>query len=174
MTSPACLMGPSSKNMVEHQKRVCGCGVSFSTWSARAFVCVFQNQSTGRSYLTPNPPVTSCWPLWTRWTSGSGGGIRGAGESSKCWRCVDPRMTEVSKELCPQRPCCWQTPVEVLLLLCIPVVDPDKEDKNWRRPLNCLHLITAPLVCLLAFNSGVCKCITHDELHRVRHDRKTF
>lgn len=48
-----------------------------------------------------------------------------------------------------------KTPVEVLLLLCIPVVDPDKEDKNWRRPLNCLHLITAPLVCLLAFNSGV-------------------
>lgn len=51
-------------------------------------------------------------------------------------------------------------PVEVLLLLCIPVVDPDKEDKNWRRPLNCLHLITAPLVCVLAFQSGVCKCLT--------------
>uniref|UniRef100_A0A674N2A8 Solute carrier family 8 member B1 n=1 Tax=Takifugu rubripes TaxID=31033 RepID=A0A674N2A8_TAKRU len=48
-----------------------------------------------------------------------------------------------------------KTPVEVLLLLCIPVVDPDKEDKNWRRPLNCLHLITAPLVCVLAFQSGV-------------------
>lgn len=48
-----------------------------------------------------------------------------------------------------------KTPVEVLLLLCIPVVDPDKEDKNWRRPLNCLHLITAPLVCVLAFQSGI-------------------
>uniref|UniRef100_A0AAQ5XBU5 Sodium/calcium exchanger membrane region domain-containing protein n=1 Tax=Amphiprion ocellaris TaxID=80972 RepID=A0AAQ5XBU5_AMPOC len=47
-----------------------------------------------------------------------------------------------------------KTPLEVLLLLCIPVVDPDKEDKNWRRPLNCLHLITAPLVCVLAFESG--------------------
>ncbi|XP_041793267.1 mitochondrial sodium/calcium exchanger protein [Chelmon rostratus] len=48
-----------------------------------------------------------------------------------------------------------KTPVEVLLLLCIPVVDPDKEDKNWRRPLNCLHLITAPLVCVLVFQSGM-------------------
>lgn len=47
-----------------------------------------------------------------------------------------------------------KTPLEVLLLLCIPVVDPDKEDRNWRRPLNCLHLITAPLVCVLAFESG--------------------
>ncbi|XP_034026019.1 mitochondrial sodium/calcium exchanger protein isoform X2 [Thalassophryne amazonica] len=48
-----------------------------------------------------------------------------------------------------------KTPVEVLLLLCVPVVDPDKEDKNWRRPLNCLQLVTAPLVCLLAFQSGI-------------------
>ncbi|KAM9744107.1 mitochondrial sodium/calcium exchanger protein [Menidia menidia] len=47
-----------------------------------------------------------------------------------------------------------RTPLEVLLLLCIPVVDPDKEDKNWRRPLNCLHLITAPVVCVLLFQSG--------------------
>uniref|UniRef100_A0A3Q0SE03 Solute carrier family 8 member B1 n=1 Tax=Amphilophus citrinellus TaxID=61819 RepID=A0A3Q0SE03_AMPCI len=47
-----------------------------------------------------------------------------------------------------------KTPLEVLLLLCIPIVDPDKEDKNWRRPLNCLHLITAPLVCVLVFQSG--------------------
>ncbi|XP_076586071.1 mitochondrial sodium/calcium exchanger protein isoform X2 [Chaetodon auriga] len=48
-----------------------------------------------------------------------------------------------------------KTPMEVLLLLCIPVVDPDKEDRNWRRPLNCLHLITAPLVCVLVFQSGI-------------------
>uniref|UniRef100_A0A4W6GC55 Solute carrier family 8 member B1 n=1 Tax=Lates calcarifer TaxID=8187 RepID=A0A4W6GC55_LATCA len=48
-----------------------------------------------------------------------------------------------------------KTPLEVLLLLCIPVVDPDKEDKNWRRPLNCLHLITAPLMCVLIFQSGI-------------------
>ncbi|XP_049905970.1 mitochondrial sodium/calcium exchanger protein isoform X1 [Epinephelus moara] len=48
-----------------------------------------------------------------------------------------------------------KTPLEVLLLLCIPVVDPDKEDRNWSRPLNCLHLITAPLVCVLTFQSGI-------------------
>ncbi|XP_076006970.1 mitochondrial sodium/calcium exchanger protein isoform X2 [Genypterus blacodes] len=48
-----------------------------------------------------------------------------------------------------------KTPLEVMLLLCIPVVDPDKEDKNWRRPLNCLHLVTAPLVCVLLFQSGI-------------------
>lgn len=60
--------------------------------------------------------------------------------------------------------CTHQTPLEVLLLLCIPVVDPDKEDKNWRRPLNCLQLITAPVVCVLAFQSGKCKCISfHDK-----------
>uniref|UniRef100_A0A3P9GZI1 Solute carrier family 8 member B1 n=1 Tax=Oryzias latipes TaxID=8090 RepID=A0A3P9GZI1_ORYLA len=47
-----------------------------------------------------------------------------------------------------------KTPLEVLLLLCVPVVDPDKEDKNWRRPLNCLHLVIAPVVCVLAFQSG--------------------
>lgn len=48
-----------------------------------------------------------------------------------------------------------KTPLEVLLLLCIPVVDPDKEDRNWRRPLNSLHLITAPVVCVLTFQSGI-------------------
>uniref|UniRef100_A0A674F4D6 Solute carrier family 8 member B1 n=1 Tax=Salmo trutta TaxID=8032 RepID=A0A674F4D6_SALTR len=54
----------------------------------------------------------------------------------------------------------WRTvkilkmPLEVLLLLTVPVVDPDKEDRNWRRPLNCLHLVTAPLVCVLTFSSG--------------------
>ncbi|XP_047447686.1 mitochondrial sodium/calcium exchanger protein [Mugil cephalus] len=59
-----------------------------------------------------------------------------------------------------RKPLSWRvlkvvkTPLEVLLLLCIPIVDPDKEDKNWRRPLNCLHLITAPLVCVLVFQSG--------------------
>ncbi|XP_030621985.1 mitochondrial sodium/calcium exchanger protein [Chanos chanos] len=45
-------------------------------------------------------------------------------------------------------------PLEVLLLLTVPVVDADREDRNWNRPLNCLHLITSPLVCVLTFNSG--------------------
>uniref|UniRef100_A0AAR2IRD1 Sodium/calcium exchanger membrane region domain-containing protein n=1 Tax=Pygocentrus nattereri TaxID=42514 RepID=A0AAR2IRD1_PYGNA len=47
-----------------------------------------------------------------------------------------------------------QLPFEVVLLLTVPVVDTDKEDHNWKRPLNCLHLITGPLVCVLTFNSG--------------------
>lgn len=53
-----------------------------------------------------------------------------------------------------------QIPIEVLLLLCIPVVDPDKEDKNWRRPLNCLQLVTAPIACVFAFQSGQCEFAT--------------
>ncbi|XP_061674433.1 mitochondrial sodium/calcium exchanger protein isoform X2 [Syngnathoides biaculeatus] len=48
-----------------------------------------------------------------------------------------------------------KTPAEVALLLCIPVVDHDREDKNWRRPLNCLHLVTAPLACVFTFQSGI-------------------
>ncbi|KAI4881052.1 hypothetical protein NFI96_030017 [Prochilodus magdalenae] len=47
-----------------------------------------------------------------------------------------------------------ELPFELLLLLTVPVVDTDKEDRNWKRPLNCLHLITGPLVCVLTFNSG--------------------
>uniref|UniRef100_A0A8C2L3L4 Solute carrier family 8 member B1 n=1 Tax=Cyprinus carpio TaxID=7962 RepID=A0A8C2L3L4_CYPCA len=47
-----------------------------------------------------------------------------------------------------------KVPVEVLLLLTVPVVDADKEDHNWNRPLNSLHIITGPLVCVLTFQSG--------------------
>lgn len=47
-----------------------------------------------------------------------------------------------------------KVPVEALLLLTVPVVDTDKEDHNWKRPLNCLHIITGPLVCVLTFQSG--------------------
>ncbi|XP_060767551.1 mitochondrial sodium/calcium exchanger protein isoform X2 [Neoarius graeffei] len=47
-----------------------------------------------------------------------------------------------------------QLPFEVMLLLTVPVVDTDKKEHNWKRPLNCLHLITGPLVCVLTFNSG--------------------
>ncbi|TSY13801.1 Mitochondrial sodium/calcium exchanger protein [Bagarius yarrelli] len=55
---------------------------------------------------------------------------------------------------------CWkvlkiiQLPFEVVLLLTVPVVDPDKIKRNWTRSLNCLHLITGPLVCVLTFNLG--------------------
>ncbi|XP_076864258.1 mitochondrial sodium/calcium exchanger protein [Brachyhypopomus gauderio] len=47
-----------------------------------------------------------------------------------------------------------QLPFEFVLLLTVPLVDVDEEDHNWKRPLNCLHLITAPLVCVLTFSSG--------------------
>ncbi|KAK6476611.1 mitochondrial sodium/calcium exchanger protein [Huso huso] len=39
-----------------------------------------------------------------------------------------------------------KVPLEVLLLLTVPVVDPDKDDHNWKRPLNCLHLLTGQRV----------------------------
>lgn len=46
-------------------------------------------------------------------------------------------------------------PVEFLLLLTVPVVDPDKDDRNWKRPLNCLQLVISPLVLVLTLQSGV-------------------
>ncbi|XP_063081762.1 mitochondrial sodium/calcium exchanger protein isoform X2 [Cavia porcellus] len=45
-------------------------------------------------------------------------------------------------------------PVEFLLLLTVPVVDPDKDDRNWKRPLNCLHLVISPVVVVLTLQSG--------------------
>lgn len=57
----------------------------------------------------------------------------------------------------PPPSCPRQLPVELVLLLTVPVVDPDKEDGNWKRPLNCLHLVTSPLVVALTLQSGVCE-----------------
>ncbi|NWI86074.1 NCLX protein, partial [Pitta sordida] len=48
----------------------------------------------------------------------------------------------------------FRVPVEMLLLLTVPVVDPDKDDLNWKRPLNCLHILTSPLLCVLTLKSG--------------------
>ncbi|MBZ3871528.1 Sodium/potassium/calcium exchanger 6, mitochondrial [Sciurus carolinensis] len=48
----------------------------------------------------------------------------------------------------------FKLPVEFLLLLTVPVVDPDKEDRNWKRPLNCLQLAVSPLVLTLTLQSG--------------------
>lgn len=107
-------------------------------------------ESTGRILLTSlNPVDTRKWRRkpWS-WR---------AFKVVKVRRLTDEHRRPGSSD--PQPSGCRQTPVEVLLLLCVPVVDPDKEDKNWRRPLNCLQLITAPLVCVFAFQSGVCKCI---------------
>ncbi|XP_058014680.1 mitochondrial sodium/calcium exchanger protein [Ahaetulla prasina] len=59
-----------------------------------------------------------------------------------------------------RKPCYWKLlkacklPVELVLLLTVPIVDPDREDQNWKRPLNCLHLVTGPLICILALKSG--------------------
>ncbi|XP_063171593.1 mitochondrial sodium/calcium exchanger protein [Candoia aspera] len=59
-----------------------------------------------------------------------------------------------------RKPCYWKLfkafriPVEVVLLLTVPIVDLDQEGQNWRRPLNCLHLITGPLTCILILKSG--------------------
>uniref|UniRef100_A0A663DLE5 Solute carrier family 8 member B1 n=1 Tax=Aquila chrysaetos chrysaetos TaxID=223781 RepID=A0A663DLE5_AQUCH len=47
-----------------------------------------------------------------------------------------------------------KVPVELVLLLTVPVVDPDKDDLNWKRPLNCLHILTSPLLCVLTLKSG--------------------
>ncbi|NXD62818.1 NCLX protein, partial [Eolophus roseicapillus] len=47
-----------------------------------------------------------------------------------------------------------KVPVEMVLLLTVPVVDPDKDDLNWKRPLNCLHIVTSPLLCILTLKSG--------------------
>ncbi|XP_045390720.1 mitochondrial sodium/calcium exchanger protein isoform X5 [Lemur catta] len=49
----------------------------------------------------------------------------------------------------------FKLPVEFLLLLTVPVVDPDRDDRNWKRPLNCLHLVISPLVLVLTLQSGV-------------------
>ncbi|NXP05769.1 NCLX protein, partial [Thinocorus orbignyianus] len=48
----------------------------------------------------------------------------------------------------------FKVPVELVLLLTVPVVDPDKDDLNWKRPLNCLHIVTSPLLCVLTLKSG--------------------
>ncbi|NXQ97006.1 NCLX protein, partial [Sagittarius serpentarius] len=54
----------------------------------------------------------------------------------------------------PTHGCSSQVPVELVLLLTVPVVDPDKDDLNWKRPLNCLHVLTSPLLCVLTLKSG--------------------
>ncbi|XP_066872098.1 mitochondrial sodium/calcium exchanger protein isoform X2 [Kogia breviceps] len=52
----------------------------------------------------------------------------------------------------------FKLPVEFLLFLTVPVVDPDKEDGNWKRPLNCLHLVISPLFLVLTLQSGASLC----------------
>lgn len=88
------------------------------------------------------------------------------GQPHPCWRLCPPgalrwgwwaweQVMGHPHARCP--PC--QVPVELLLLLTVPVVDPDKDDLNWRRPLNCLHILTSPLLCVLTLKSGACKSL---------------
>ncbi|XP_078083140.1 mitochondrial sodium/calcium exchanger protein [Mustelus asterias] len=49
---------------------------------------------------------------------------------------------------------CLTLPIETLLLICIPVVDTNQEDHNWKRPLNCLQVVTGSVACILTFKSG--------------------
>ncbi|XP_043831343.1 mitochondrial sodium/calcium exchanger protein isoform X2 [Dromiciops gliroides] len=49
----------------------------------------------------------------------------------------------------------FKIPAEFLLRLTVPLVDLDKDDQNWKRPLNCLHLFTSPMVCIMTLQSGV-------------------
>ncbi|NWT39099.1 NCLX protein, partial [Chroicocephalus maculipennis] len=48
----------------------------------------------------------------------------------------------------------FKVPVELVLLLTVPVGGGDKDDLNWKRPLNCLHVLTSPLLCVLTLKSG--------------------
>ncbi|KAM4709569.1 mitochondrial sodium/calcium exchanger protein [Discoglossus pictus] len=76
------------------------------------------------------------------------------------WQIFWGNLNPVDSRKWRQKPWHWRVfkvikvPIEVLLLLSVPVVDPDKEDRNWQRPLNCLHLITSPLLCIFTLNAG--------------------
>lgn len=90
MTFPAWIVEPSNRSMVGIQhlffykpqyKLMFSCMIR--THKMHVHVCVFQSQSTGHCCLTLSPRVRYCWALWTRWTTGSGGGNHGVGECSK-------------------------------------------------------------------------------------------
>lgn len=109
----------------------------------------------GRSPRTGHPPP--CWPLglhhpwalqWGWWDKGRQVEDRSWGTSRGVlsWGSPIPAHGRSS-----------QVPVELVLLLTVPVVDPDKDDLNWKRPLNCLHVLTSPLLCVLTLKSGACK-----------------
>lgn len=60
-----------------------------------------------------------------------------------------------------RRGCIWKflkvivLPVELLLILTVPVMNVMREDRKWNRPLNCLQLITGPLAALYSLNGGL-------------------
>ncbi|KAM5193977.1 mitochondrial sodium/calcium exchanger protein [Mantella aurantiaca] len=87
------------------------------------------------------------------------------------WQILLISLNPVDARKWRQKPWHWKIfkvlkfPIEVLLLLSVPVVDPDKEDHNWQRPLNCIHLITSPLLCVFCLHSGTYGLyLIHDKL----------
>jgi hypothetical protein len=91
---------------------------------------------------------TSCTQVWgwaCLWVLCSNRALQSRGASAET-------PTRADNLLIPS-----QLPVEFLLLLTVPVVDPDKDDRNWKRPLNCLQLVISPLVLVLTLQSGVCE-----------------
>ncbi|XP_018416447.1 PREDICTED: sodium/potassium/calcium exchanger 6, mitochondrial [Nanorana parkeri] len=76
------------------------------------------------------------------------------------WQILLESVNPVDARKWRQKPWHWKIlkvvkyPIEVLLRISVPVVDPDKEDYNWQRPLNCIHLITSPVLCVFGLNSG--------------------
>ncbi|KAM9330807.1 mitochondrial sodium/calcium exchanger protein [Gastrophryne carolinensis] len=76
------------------------------------------------------------------------------------WHILLESLNPVDSRKWRQKPWHWKLfkvtkfPIELLLRLSVPVVDPDREDGNWQRPLNSIHLITSPLLCVLCLHSG--------------------
>ncbi|KAG8455687.1 hypothetical protein GDO86_001760 [Hymenochirus boettgeri] len=76
------------------------------------------------------------------------------------WQILSSELNPVDVRKWRQKSWRWRAfkvikvPIEILLLLTVPIVDPDKEDRNWQRPLNCLQLITSPLLCVFTLNAG--------------------
>lgn len=47
-----------------------------------------------------------------------------------------------------------KSPIQLVLLLTIPVIDPEDASESWSQILNCLHLITGPLILATAAGAG--------------------
>ncbi|XP_078010467.1 mitochondrial sodium/calcium exchanger protein isoform X6 [Phascolarctos cinereus] len=85
-------------------------------------------------------------------------------EKSTVW-ILTRSLTPLDYQTWKRKPYYWKfvkafkMPVEFLMLLTVPLVDLDRDDRNWKRPLNCLHLLISPVVCVMTLQSGVCLCL---------------
>ncbi|XP_078010462.1 mitochondrial sodium/calcium exchanger protein isoform X3 [Phascolarctos cinereus] len=81
-------------------------------------------------------------------------------EKSTVW-ILTRSLTPLDYQTWKRKPYYWKfvkafkMPVEFLMLLTVPLVDLDRDDRNWKRPLNCLHLLISPVVCVMTLQSGV-------------------